>query len=121
MIYEFSHFSTPDGRRVRFRIDRAEFARVRRAGFLEGETFSGIVIDETSSPAEVELTMTPAAARAMIDVLAMVGGDAAVAGRMLSFALEDMVAELRTGRAVDALTRPSRLERSTRELAARTG
>lgn len=121
MIYEFVHYPTSIGRRVRFRLDRAELERVRRAGFLDGDALRGVTIDGTETPGEPTLIMTPAAARAMVDVLAMIGGDAAVSARMLSSALDDMVAELRTGRAVVEITRPARRDRALDTMSARTG
>lgn len=103
MIYEFTHYAATPGRRVSFRLDRAELERVRRAGFLEGDALRGVTIDGTETPGEPTIVMTPAAARAMVDILAMIGGDAAVSARMLSSALDDMVAELRTARAIETL------------------
>lgn len=117
MIYQFSHYPTDDGRRVRFSIARSELDRVRGAGFLDGEALRGAVdVIETDTTGEAMLVMTPATARVLVDAFAMVGGDLAVAARMLATALEGMALELRMSRSVSDLVRLGRRGRPIAQL-----
>jgi hypothetical protein len=108
MIYEFSHSPTSAGRRVRFVIGRAELAQLRRTGLLASDALRDVEAIETGSPAEVMLVMPPHTARVLVDALETVGGDAAVAARMLATALDGMVHELRTERAIGDVIRVPR-------------
>lgn len=99
MIYDFSHYPTSAGRRVRFTVAREHIERVREAGFTGiVDTIESMAMKSVASPGDVMFIMTPRRARMLVDALASVGGDAAVAARMLTTALDGMVDELRIGR-----------------------
>jgi hypothetical protein len=93
MIYRFSHFSTDHGRRVQFIANAADMRRAAPA--LDG-------VEAKWRPfglEEVIVLATPGGARMVADALGSLGGDAAVASRMLTDALDGMVDELRASRA----------------------
>lgn len=98
MIYDFTHYLTIAGRTVRFAIDGAELSRALEAAPAE---LGDAIIARHELPGEsVDITMPAAAARELADTLASIGGDAAVAARMLRAHIEGMVAELRKARTV---------------------
>lgn len=108
MIYDFSHYPTSAGRRVRFTVARENIERVREAGFTAiVDTVESMAMKSAASPGDVMFVMTPRRARMLAEALASVGGDAAVAARMLDAALDGMVTELREHRAITA-ARPRR-------------
>ena len=102
MVYSFVHFPTLRGRLVRFVIASECYrAAVRTAPAIR----AGVVLerpDAMDPVASTAVTMRVDTARQLADVLASIGGDAAICARELQTRLEGMVVELRTARALAA-------------------
>ena len=96
MLIEFSHFPTPTTRRVSFFMDAGEYRRAME--LPAAHTLKPTIQESEHAAGSVRLTMPVATAMAYCEVLAQVGGDAAVAERMLRDQLAGMIAELRASR-----------------------
>ncbi len=101
MIYDFSHYPTAVGRRVRFTMDSGDYRRALELPNAEALELAPIATCPTAVPGAVCLECSPAVARVLAGQLSELGGDAAIAARMLADALEVLVLELRRSRATE--------------------